>query len=371
MSELAQIKAAQVWAQLQQQDRVWLTELARLASPARIALVGGAVRDALLGKTPLDLDVVVEGAGVDAVESLAKAAGQPYVFHPVFQNATLTLPDGRYMDLVRSRWESYPVAGQNPIPEPSTLADDLRRRDFSLNALALVLGHDMALLDVTGGLADLQNKQLKPLSFHSFYDDASRLVRGARLAARLGLTPHPQLLAQVPDALAVAHQTPRLWAELKLMLFEPRPYRVAQLLGEWGAGELLPDLQVIAALDQLQSVGETVTPQTFAAGLLARADHAPALAQRLSLGDKPAALLGRARSDSFFPVGTPEIQLRHILRPDAYVPLTGKDVLALGVPAGRAVGQALAHLAELRQVGQVKNQTEEREALQAFIARQP
>ena len=346
---------------LQSQDQAWLTELAALAGPpARVALVGGAVRDALLGVTPLDLDVVVEGTGV---EELARAGGLPFLFHPAFQNATLDLPDGRFVDLVQARRETYPVPGRNPVPRPGTLEDDLRRRDFTVNALALVLGPEPQLLDVAGGLRDLQARALRPLHPRSFHEDASRLVRGARIAARLDLQATPELLAQVPDALNVAAQTPRLWAELKLLLQEPHPYHAALKLREWGAGDLLPDLRVLAALDQLPDVNS----QTYAAGLLATAPDPDALAARLGVGEKPLHLLSRARSDTFYPPGTPERQLRGILNPESYPPLTGKDVLALGLPAGKEVGQALAHLAELRRAGHVNNQDDEREALSLYV----
>ena len=193
----------QVWAQVQPQDRAWLSDLARRAGPdTELALVGGAVRDALLGQTPLDLDIVVAGQDGQGVEALAQASGLPFVFHPAFENATLTLPDGRGADLVRARREHYPQPGRNPEPLPGTLHDDLRRRDFGLNALALRLREDSApeLLDVVGGLRDLERRELRPLHDRSLHEDASRLVRAARLAARLELHPAPELLAQVPDA---------------------------------------------------------------------------------------------------------------------------------------------------------------------------
>lgn len=350
-----------ILARLRPEDQAWLQGLAVLAGPAaRVALVGGAVRDALLGVTPLDLDVVAEGAGV---EELARATGLPFVFHPAFQNATLELTDGRFVDLVRARRESYPVPGQNPVPEPGTLADDLTRRDFTVNALALLLGPEPELLDVVDGQGDLNRRFLRPIRPRSFHEDASRLVRGARLASRLDLHAAPELLAQVPDALSMAGKTPRLWAELKLLLQESRPYPAALKLQEWGAGELLPDLRVLAALNEVQDVNA----QTQAAALLAAAPDPQTLAERLKLGDKPLHLLERALSDTFYPSGTPERQLRGILKPDSYVPLTGKDVMALGLPPGREIGKALHHLAELRRAGRVDTREAERAALREYV----
>ncbi|WP_369409241.1 CCA tRNA nucleotidyltransferase [Deinococcus arboris] len=361
--------AQRVWAQLKPEDRAWLSTLAAQASSAGVALVGGAVRDALLGRSPLDLDVVVPDGEVAA---LAQASGLPFVHHPAFDNATLTLPGGRAADLVRARRETYPVPGGNPVPQPGSLEDDLRRRDFSVNALALRVRADAAptLLDVTGGLADLDAEVLRPLHAHSFHEDASRLVRGARLGARLRLSAHPELLLQVPAALAVAGQTPRLWAELNLLLHEPRPGRAAALLQEWGAGALLPDPALLLALDAQQDEGAIVSPQVYAAALLHAAPDPAALATRLGLGDRPGLLLARALGDTFYPAGTPERRLRALLRPDAYEGLTGKDVLALGVPPGRAVGEALAHLAAGRRAGQLRSAEDERAALRAFVAQQ-
>lgn len=133
------------------------------------------------------------------------------------------------------------------IPSPDrtraaggTLADDLGRRDFSVNALALRLGETLDLLDVVGGWRIWKNRVLRPLHARSLHEDASRPVRGARLAARLDLQAHPDLLAQVPDAVQMAGQTPRLWAELKLLLAEVRPYPAALKLQEWGRRSCCP-----------------------------------------------------------------------------------------------------------------------------------
>ncbi|CAM3943548.1 CCA tRNA nucleotidyltransferase [Deinococcus frigens] len=363
MTDLAQ----HIWSRLQAADREWLRTLARQAGPhTRVALVGGAVRDALLGQTPLDLDVVAEGTDV---ETLARASGLPTLFHPAFQNATVTLPDGRTADLVRARRERYPVPGQNPLPHPGTLEGDLRRRDFAVNALALLIGPvgEMTLLDELGGLDDLEARVLRPLHPASLHQDASRLVRGARLAARLGFTADSELLRQVPGALAVAGNTPRLWAELKLLLSEARPGAAARTLEGWGAGELLPGVEWLERLDGLQDAGQSMSPQLYAAAALHTSRDAALLAERLGLGDRPGALLARALSDAYFPDGTPERVLRGLLRPDAPVPLTGRDVLALGVLPGRAVGEALAYLAELRRDGKIGSRQDERAALQKYL----
>ncbi|WP_027459369.1 CCA tRNA nucleotidyltransferase [Deinococcus murrayi] len=359
----------EVWERLRPGDRAWLRSLARGAGAgARVALVGGAVRDALLGGTPLDLDVAVEGVDAGA---LAAASGLPALVHPAFGNATVTLPDGRHADLVRARRETYPVPGANPRPLPGTLEDDLARRDFGLNALGLEVPPEGAprLLDVTGGLADLRARVLRPLHPHSLHEDASRLVRGARLAGRLGLEAHSELRRQVPDALAMAAQTPRLWAELRLLLHEPRPGRAARVLAEWGAGKLLPAgaAERLAALDARREAGVPLPPAAYGAVLLSAAPDPAAWAGRLGLGEKPGALLARALGDAPAAPGSPEAALRELLRPGAYAGLSGRDVLARGVPPGPAVGAALAHLAALRRAGAVRSRPDEEAALEAYL----
>ncbi|MDL2344827.1 CCA tRNA nucleotidyltransferase, partial [Deinococcus sp. MIMF12] len=324
----------EVWDRLRPDDRAWLLSLARSSGPGtRVALVGGAVRDALLGETPLDLDVAVEGTDAGM---LAAASGLPAVVHPAYGNATVTLPDGRHADLVRARRETYPVPGANPHPLPGTLEDDLARRDFGLNALGLELGPDgpRALLDVTGGLEDLRARVLRPLHPRSLHEDASRLVRGARLAGRLGLEAHPEVRRQVPGALGMAGQTPRLWAELGLLLREPRPGRAARALQNWEAGGLFPAgaTERLEALDARQDAGETVHPTPYAAALLSAAPDPAGWAVRLGLGEKPGALLARALGDTPVAPGSAEAILRTLLKPDAYAGLSGRDVVARGVP---------------------------------------
>ncbi len=360
--------AAQIWSVLSGEDRELLTRLSAQLPLGQVALVGGAVRDALLGLTPLDLDIVVVGADV---EKLAQMSGLPFVFHPAYRNATLTLPSppGRAADLVSARLERYPSPGASPLPHPGTLTQDLLRRDFALNALALVVGEDgPELHDPAGGLADLAARALRPLHAASFLDDASRLVRGARLAARLNLTAAPELLVQVPQALAVAVQTPRLDAELRLLLSEPQPGAAAQVLASWGAAALLPPaaLKVLTALDRLpQRPGDAV----YAAGLLSGVSDAAAWEERLSLGSRPAGLLARALGGDYAAAGSPEALLRGVLRPQAYVPLTGRDVLKLGVGPGPNVGAALEYLAERRRGGELGSRAAEEAALRAYLER--
>ncbi|WP_261663330.1 CCA tRNA nucleotidyltransferase [Deinococcus sp. Marseille-Q6407] len=366
----------QVWAALSPADRAFLQALhADAAGAGELALVGGAVRDALLGvpNASPDLDIVLDTSGGLSVGELARRysarSSLPHTYHPQFDNATLTLPDGRHADLIRARRERYPVPGQRPEVAAGTLLDDLWRRDFGLNALALRPGDPPALLDPAGGLDDLQARTLRPLHARSLHEDASRLVRAARLAGRLDLRAHPELLRQVPDALALANTTPRLWAELGLLLHEAHPARAARQLADWGAGDLLPG-GLLPLWERLENTPGAAA-DLYAAALLHRAAQPARWAERLGLGHGPERLLARALSAAPFPAGSPERTLRRVLQPERpdYEPLQGRDLLAAGWAAGPALGQALAELRRQREAGAVSSQAEEWATLREWQAR--
>lgn len=374
-----------VWQYLQPQDRRLLSDIGLLAREqgATAALVGGAVRDALLGKTPLDLDVVLEGVHVQqlaqqltqlpsAQQQSAQHRALDCTIHSKYDNVALKLADGRTLDLVRARRETYPHAGAAPHVEPASLLEDLARRDFSLNAVALLLS-ERRLFDPLHGLPDVKTKVLRPLSTHSFWDDASRLIRGARLAGRLDLSVTEEFHEQVPSALQVAEQTPRLWAELALLLHETAPLAALRKLHSWGAGSLMPEPEHWPALAELSSSCACESSKSvrvdwvmYGAALLHENPAADFWKQRLRLGERPTALLLRALSETAYAENSQEWQLRRILRPAAYRGLTGKDVLSLGVPRGKMVGQALDYLATLRRQNEVTNLAEEWAALKEW-----
>jgi len=357
--------AQDLWDALPDEARTLLTAFRRLALPsARLALVGGAVRDLLLGQGSAspDLDVVLAGGDVQA---LAEALGAPFSFHPAYGNATLRLPGGFDADLVSARQESYPRAGGPPSPRPGTLEDDLARRDFTVNTAALEVlpGMSVRLLSVPQMQSDLEARVLRPLHPLSFHDDASRLVRGARLAARLGLHAHPDLLAQVGAALEVAPQTPRLSAELRLLLDEPLPGRAARVLHDWGAAPLLPP-GAAERLERLDRLPGEKSRTLYAAALLSLTEDTNSL-EPLGLGARPAELLARARSGQPFPALSPEATLQALLGLALpYPPLQGRDLLALGLRAGPEVGRMLAWLAEGRRAGRFASAEDERSAVQ-------
>ena len=239
----------------------WLAALA-MAHGLSLSVVGGAIRDRLLGHdTPdKDLDLVVEGEQgwpaihlLELVEIQELPAGfqlkQSQKFES-FGTAHLQLdtPTGRLLcDLSSAREERYAFPGAHPEVQPTDLAGDLRRRDFSINAIAerLPLGSS-PLIDPFAGQADLKARELKLLHAMSFQDDPSRLLRGVRYGARLSLQLAPESTAQVQTTLAAwpwPDNAPALASrsrmELELLFSETSWRQALRLLEAWRALELI------------------------------------------------------------------------------------------------------------------------------------
>ncbi|AFZ65931.1 CCA tRNA nucleotidyltransferase [Deinococcus peraridilitoris] len=359
------MNAERAWSALEQ-DRQLLSELAQQAFPARLAVVGGALRDALLGRPARELDIVLEGA---SVAEFARQSQLPFTYHPRYDNATLRLPDGRFIDLIRTRGERYPSPGAAPEVFPADLHTDLARRDFSVNAMALDL-RGGELIDPLGGQRDLTHSALRPLHDRSFRDDPSRLARGARLAARLEFDLEASGRAQVPDALRYAPQTRRLCGELALCFQEPFPGKVFERLQTWGAEHLFGAnaTSSLLLLDERRASGNAVPASIYGAVWLALQPDPAEASRRYGLGEKALRLLARARSEGRFALHTPEDEVRRALQLPVPLPgLAGADLVALGVAPGPAVGQALRFLQGLREAGEVSSAEDERAALKAYL----
>jgi tRNA nucleotidyltransferase (CCA-adding enzyme) len=150
-------------------------------------LVGGAVRDLLRGARAVDLDIAVEGDARSAARALAERLGDSAREHERFGTATVRAGD-LHFDLATTRTETYDEPGALPRVAPASLVEDLRRRDFTINAMAVALaGDDLGhLYDPCGGLADLEAGVVRILHRGSFLDDPTRLLRAVRYEARLG-----------------------------------------------------------------------------------------------------------------------------------------------------------------------------------------
>ncbi|HZE04426.1 MAG TPA: hypothetical protein VE127_04330, partial [Solirubrobacteraceae bacterium] len=296
--------------------------LARLRDVDDVYLVGGAVRDLELGGAPLDLDLVVDGD----LEPVAARLGTPVRSHDRFATCTVVL-NGFSYDLARARRESYARPGALPTVGPASIATDLLRRDFTVNALALGLGGRCRgrLLQAPGAVRDLERRVLRVLHDASFLDDPTRLLRLARYRSRLGFAveEHTRVLVTTAvDGGALGTVTgARVGTELRLLAAEADPvsgFRALAELGVDGAiaagfGIRTPEAADLAtrALNLLPAGGDPTAvvlavasrgvdadrlaplldELAFAAGqrdrILAAVRHAPRLAEALRGTERP------------------------------------------------------------------------------------
>jgi tRNA nucleotidyltransferase (CCA-adding enzyme) len=189
-----------------------------------VYLVGGAVRDLLLTGKLRDLDLVVEGSGADFAHALGERLDAPVRTHPQFLTAEVEDPLGLHIDIASSRAESYPEPAVLPVVREGSLEEDLDRRDFTVNTLAVRLRPDAGfeLIDSRGGVQDLEDSLLRILHSRSFVDDPTRAFRAVRLETRLGLRLEPEskrLLNQAVEKQIVDRLSPARLRQEVVYLF--------------------------------------------------------------------------------------------------------------------------------------------------------
>lgn len=223
-------------------------------------LVGGPVRDLLLGRQVIDIDVTLEEGASTLARALAKAINGRVRSFPQFLTYKVTADSLPEIDIATARREKYRQPGALPSVTPGKLKDDLLRRDFSINALALDLTTG-TLHDPTGGERDLRDRVLRVLHDASFADDPTRIFRAVRLAARLGFTfdPHTDALLRTAIAAgALGHiSRERIWRELFLAFDEGEAPRIVESLRNHGALDILFGERPIDVTlrERLESVG--------------------------------------------------------------------------------------------------------------------
>ena len=192
-------------------------------------LVGGSVRDALLGRSPTgDLDITLVGADSATFAQIARTTGGRISKSSQFNTARLEIGD-RAVDLAMARAETYPQPGSLPVVRRGTLAEDMARRDFSVNAMAVSLGEDCwgNLSDPHGGRDDLRKANLRTLHEGSFSDDATRILRAARYAARLSFDLDDNTLRSLDRSIEFLStiSAARLRNEIERIFLEASPLR--------------------------------------------------------------------------------------------------------------------------------------------------
>jgi tRNA nucleotidyltransferase (CCA-adding enzyme) len=371
----------------------------------RAYLVGGAVRDLLRGAEPVDVDIAVEGNARSAARAVADRLGSGAREYERFGTATVETPEGTY-NFAGTRQESYDSPGALPRVSPASLDEDLRRRDFSINAMALGLtGDDLGhLYDPCGGVADLDQGVIRVLHERSFLDDPTRLLRAVRYAARLGfeLDQETERLAReavAADALATVSGA-RIRDELMDLLRETDAPTGIERMRELEIHsalhpELDPDPELVAstalgaaaigagrAVSALAALVESAPEELdlWLADLHLQAEERDAASRAARVGPRIAMalrdhehtpselreLLGREPLEALALALALRAPSEPILRwttdlRGVRLEISGDDLLAAGVPEGPAIGRALEETLRRKLDGLVSGRDEELE----------
>jgi len=339
-------------------------DLVREAGGDPVYLVGGAVRDLLLGRGRADIDLVVEG---DAA-ALAARLGAEVTAHERFGTAKLTL-EGHEVDVATARTEAYPHPGALPIVGPAHhLEADLARRDFTVNAMAIPLRGEPRLIDPHGGQADLAARQLRVLHAGSFVDDPTRAVRAARYAARFGFGLETETARLLRETDLGTVSADRREAELLRLAAEAKAPRAFELLGGWGLVELREGgVELAEAADELLKAapwaGEAPRERALYAAALGPAGAEAALARQrpgrpseavaLAAGHGPVELLlARALGASWLDRYVTEWRAVRLA-------IDGEDMIAAGMTQGPALGRGLKAALRAKLDGEIDGRDEE------------
>ena len=192
-----------------------------------VYLVGGFVRDLILDRENLDLDFCVHGDAIVFAKSMSDVLkADRCQTHKMFSTATLILKDGLRVDFATCRSETYSASGKLPSVRPADLTEDLFRRDFTINAMAMSVNKNRfgELIDPFGGLKDLKNQTLRVLHDQSFMDDSTRILRAIRFEQRFGFFMDPKTLKllkyRIENRDGDCVSTQRFFNELKKILIE-------------------------------------------------------------------------------------------------------------------------------------------------------
>jgi tRNA nucleotidyltransferase (CCA-adding enzyme) len=329
-----------------------------------VYLVGGAVRDLLLGCGRADVDLMVEG---DATV-LAAALGGASSKHDRFGTVKVDV-QGHEVDIVGARTETYAKPGALPIVTPAeSIEEDLSRRDFTINAMAIPLQGEPRLIDPYGGRRDLEEGVLRVLHDRSFVDDPTRAIRAARYASRLGfqLEPKTEELLRQTDLTTVSADRRR--TELERLAGEENACDGFELLGRWGLIDLRPGgIELMQAVDSLLNAPhwDEIVPRERA---LVAAALGPAGAEEVLASmwvPKPGE--GVELAERRDPV---ELVLARAMGADWLdyyltswrkigLEIDGEDLIAAGVEQGPAIGRGLRAARHKKLEGQISGREQE------------
>jgi len=389
-----------------------LSGLVRLAPvldalPGPAYLVGGTVRDLLLHRpSQFDFDLAVVGDGESYARALADRLDGGVTAHDRFGTATVRYGDDSRIDVATARTEAYPEPGRLPeVAAAQTIEDDLRRRDFTINAMAISLP-DAELVDPFEGTRHLHDRLVRVLHEHSFADDPTRIFRAARYETRLGFRTDPKTetlaLLAVPELARLSGA--RVREELVAALEEPEPERVLARLHALGVDAALgvgfPERPTglqdrLRGLNDVYGLGlphwhlgllsvqapngwldEIKVPRRIVEGVEAARREEPMLSALLAGGQKsPAEIVAaveRTGPDTpLYALALGELpalreyfsQLRGVR-----LEIDGEDLAALGLAQSPRVGEVLAELRRRKLNGDLPTRASELAAARELIA---
>ena len=380
-------------------------------------LVGGAVRDLLRGARAVDLDVAIEGNATAVARTVADRTGGDAIIHERFGTATVTAR-GFVADLATTRRETYSQPGALPDVASATLEEDLARRDFAINAMAVGLSRDEVgrLVDPHGGRADLDERVVRILHDRSFVDDPTRLLRAVRYEARLGFRMDRDTEAAAREAIGAGAlgtvSGHRIRDELMDLLGEVEVGRAVERLRDLGLDRALhpsldadPELVASAALACSECGADRalaalaaliagsgplpIDPDLVAwvesLGLgrsdreraLAAARQAPGLVGPLRDDLPPSAVHALLRCEPpetlalALAMGAPADPVLRFLADlrSVHLEITGDDLIEAGIPRGPAIGRALDEVLRRKVDGELTGGREAELAAAVEIAR--
>jgi tRNA nucleotidyltransferase (CCA-adding enzyme) len=376
-------------------------------SPVYVA--GGVVRDLIMGRTSVDVDLVVETDAPELLRRIAERRGAPsdeVTVHERFRTASVEVAD-TWVDVATARRETYATPGALPDVAPTGIEEDLLRRDFSVNAIALRLTGEPELLDPAGGRRDIAARQVRALHPRSFEDDPTRIFRAFRYAARLGFTVEPLTASWIAASVAYIENVggERLRRELALSFEDERGWEALEEADLAGA---LAAIQPCLRWAKRQSSAlQAISGEQVAAGFaLAAWDCVPArvggVVERLRLTSHQAAIVqGAVRlRDSEAMLRRPEakpsgvvvllekypavsVEVFRLMTRDAIAAelagrylaewrherpiLRGDQLIEMGVPTGPRVHQGLQLLRAARLDGIAQDEGDERALAARFV----
>jgi len=380
----------------------------------KLYLVGGVVRDLLLGQANLDLDLVVEGNAIELARRLKKTDQAKITTHSRFNTAKLQWDDWS-VDLTTARRESYEKPGALPTVQPSSIEEDLARRDFTINAMAIGLnpGYYGQPLDPHGGRDDLKAKVIRVLHEKSFTDDATRIWRGLRYEQRLDFHLERKTLGLLQRDIAMLDTISgdRIRYEIECILKEKFPEKV---FGRAAALGVLPKLHpalkgndwLAARFEQARAACSPETPEaglylsllvyfltaeemgrfisrlrlpkllaqdlndTIALKgkmrLLATPGMSPSGIYRLLDGYTSTALMANSLATES-PAASQNIRLYLTRLKDIKIELSGKDLLRMGVDSGPDMKEIMELLLKARLDGKISSKEDEEEVVKGWL----